>query len=78
MTEEENKKFIESIQDALLDMQLEGRLKIDEISTDSAEGMAIRIKPVLNSNKEAEEFIARMRACGYTAEKIDNAAQELP
>jgi hypothetical protein len=72
MTEEENKKFIEIIQDALLDMQLEGRLKIEEISTDSEEGMNIRIKPIINSNEEAEEFMARMRACGYTAEKIDN------
>lgn len=68
MTEQERKKYMEQIQDVLLDLQLEGKIKIEEITTKSENGCditTIQIQPVLNSQEEVEEFYRRAKACGY-------------
>jgi hypothetical protein len=72
MTEEERKKYMEEIQDVLLDLQLEGKIKIEEISS-QAEGdretTTIRIQPILNTQEEVEEFYRRAKMCGYITQK---------
>jgi hypothetical protein len=81
--EEERKKYMEQIQDVLLDLQLEGRIKIEEITEESrddgAEVTTIRIQPVLKNQEELEEFLRRAAALGYTREPIaDDTDQEAP
>jgi hypothetical protein len=83
MNEEEKKKYMEQIQDVLLDLQLEGRIKIEEITEESrddgAEVTTIRIQPVIKSQEELEDFLKRAAALGYTMEPAENDTdQEAP
>jgi hypothetical protein len=73
MTDEENEEYMAAIQDMLLDLQLDGKVKIEEITTtDEADGGTttnIRIRPIINTEEEMEEFLRKVRACGYIEEK---------
>lgn len=79
MTEEERKKYMEEIQDVLLDLQLEGKIKIEEISSQT-EGdrhtTTIRIQPILNTQEEIEEFYQRAKMCGYTTQEEETEQED--
>ena len=79
MTEEERKKYMEKIQDVLLDLQLEGKIKIEEISSETEgdrQTTTIRIQPILNTQEEIEEFYRRAKMCGYTTQEEEETEQE--
>ena len=70
---------MEKVQDALLDLQLEGKIKIQKIYTDDEDGRkvtTIRIQPILNSEEEVEAFLKKAKACGYSVTEIPKETTE--
>jgi|LakMenEpi03Aug12_release.lakeMendotaPanAssembly.Ray.scaffolds.fasta_scaffold3571743_1 hypothetical protein len=79
MTDEEKKKYMEQIQDVLLDLQLEGKIHIEEITEEAGDNgeqiTTIRIQPVLKTQEEVEEFLQRVKALGYMSDEEHNSEE---
>jgi hypothetical protein len=82
MNEEETKKYMTQIQDILLDLQLEGKIDIEEITThqeeDGTDITTIRIQPILKSQEEVDEFYRRAKMLGYVKEPIEENSDSDP
>jgi bacterioferritin (cytochrome b1) len=78
MTEEEIKKCMDSIQDILLDLQLDGKVELEEITTTTEEDKTITrisMQPIFNSDEEKATFMEKAMSLGYITEKVESAAE---
>lgn len=69
---------MDSIQDILLDLQLDGKVELEEITTTTEEDKTITrisMQPIFNSDEEKATFMEKAMSLGYITEKVESVAE---